>query len=50
MSIIDTVNAAPLDPDLMKRMMMCVAEMPEEQRGDITGRAVGLIYYERDRS
>jgi hypothetical protein len=43
MSVIDEINAISLDPELMKEMMTCVAEMRAEQRGDMTGRARGLI-------
>jgi len=38
-------NAPPLDPELMKDMLSCLGEMPEEQRKDITGRSIGLICF-----
>jgi hypothetical protein len=45
MSVIENANRTPLDPGLMKRMMTCLAEMPAEQRGDLTGRGIGLIRF-----
>jgi hypothetical protein len=49
MNVIDRANAAPLDPELMKDMLTCLAEMPEEQRADMTGRGLGLIRFLEDR-
>ena len=45
MGVIENANRTPLDPGLMKRMMMCLEEMPAEQRGDMTGRSIGLIRF-----
>jgi hypothetical protein len=45
MSVVDEINANPLDPELMKEMMTCIAEMPADQRRDVTGRAMGLIRF-----
>jgi hypothetical protein len=45
MSVIENANRTPLDPALMKRMLTCLDEMPAEQRGDMTGRSIGLIRF-----
>jgi hypothetical protein len=34
-----------LEPELMKRLMGCLEEMPAGQRGDLTGRSLGLIRF-----
>jgi hypothetical protein len=39
---------APLAPELMKGLMTCIDEMAPEQRGDLTGRSLGLIRYLQD--
>lgn len=45
MSVIEKASRTPLDPKLMKRMLTCINEMPAEQRGDMTGRSIGLIRF-----
>jgi len=45
MRVIEKANRTPLDPGLMKRMLTCLDEMPAEQRGDMTGRGIGLIRF-----
>jgi hypothetical protein len=45
MGVIENANRTPLNPDLMKRMLTCLEEMPAEQRGDMTGRGIGLIRF-----
>jgi hypothetical protein len=49
MNVIDRANAAPLDPQLLKDMLTCLDEMPEEQRSDMTGRGIGLIRFLEER-
>jgi hypothetical protein len=49
MSVFDRANTAPLDAQLMKEMMTCLEQMPEEQRADMTGRAIGLINFLEER-
>jgi len=39
------VNKHPLDPELMKQLLLCVDAMPEEQRSDMTGRSIGIMHY-----
>jgi hypothetical protein len=45
MSMVKSLNAAPLTAELMKRLMMLLDAMPSEQRADLTGRSVGLIAF-----
>ena len=45
MSMVKALNAAPLTPELMKRLMMLLDAMPSEQRAALTGRSVGLIAF-----
>jgi len=45
MSVIEKASRTPLDPELMKRMLTCIEEMSAEQRGDMTGRSIGLIQF-----
>lgn len=45
MTIAKQINAAPLTPELMKRLMTLVGDMPAEQRSDLTGRSIGIIRF-----
>jgi hypothetical protein len=40
-----TTKCVPLDPDLMKRLMDCVARMSKRDRSDLARRTIGLIKY-----
>ncbi|MFL9828074.1 hypothetical protein [Rhodoplanes sp. SY1] len=39
------LHTPPLDPELMKKMVAYVGDMPAKQRQDMTSRAVGLIRF-----
>lgn len=45
MGFIETVNERPFDIELMKRMLDHLDDMDNEQRGDMTGRGLGLIRF-----
>ena len=40
-----TTKCVPLDPDLMKRLMDCVARMSKRDRSDLARRTIGLIKF-----
>lgn len=45
MTLMKRLNEAPLTPELMKRLMTTLENMPSDQRADFTGRGLGLIRF-----